>query len=78
MAASVVFAYDFIQWYPSLPLGGLAIAVFLYIFAILEFINYFYIQLSYNLSGIQHLMKIKKWKNSSLNKDFKRMKKLEL
>lgn len=78
MTAIVVFAFDFIEWYPSLPLGGLTITFFIYIFAILEFINYFYIQLSYNVSGIKDLLRSRKLKNSCMNKDFKRIKKLEL
>lgn len=78
MTAIVVFAFDFIKWYPSLPLGGLTITFFIYIFAILEFINYFYIQLSYNVSDIKDLLRSRKLKNSCMNKDFKRIKKLEL
>lgn len=79
MTTIIVFIFDFIKWYPSLPLGGLTITFFIYIFAILEFINYFYIQLSYdNVSDIKKLLKSKKLKNSCMNKDFKRIKKLEL
>jgi hypothetical protein len=79
MTAMVVFAFDFIKWYPFLPLGGLTITFFIYIFAILEFINYFYIQLSYdNVSDIKNLLRSRKLKNSCINKDFKRIKKLEL
>lgn len=71
----VVFAFDFIKWYPSLPLGGLIITFFIYVFAILEFINYFYIQLSYdNVSDIKSLLRSRNLKISSLNKDFKRIK----
>ena len=77
--AIIAFAFDFIKWYPSLPLGGLSIAFFIYIFAILEFINYFYIQLSYdNIFEFKALLKSRKLKNSSMNKDFVRMKKLDL
>lgn len=75
-AAMVAFAIDFIKWYPSLPLGGLLITFFIYGFAILEFINYFYIQLSYdNISDIKKLIRSRKLKISSMNKEFKRMKK---
>ena len=74
ITAIVVFFFDFIKWYPSLPLQGLTIAFFIYIFAILEFINYFYIQLSYdNTSDIKSLIRMRKLKYSSLYKDFKRM-----
>lgn len=77
--AIIAFAFDFIKWYPSLPVGGLSIAFFIYIFAILEFINYFYIQLSYdNIFEFKALLKSRKLKNSSMNKDFVRMKKLDL
>ncbi|MFM9329481.1 general stress protein [Paenibacillus mesotrionivorans] len=72
----VGFAFDFIKWYPALPLGGLTITFFIYGFAILEFINYFYIQLSYdNFSDIKNLFRSRKLKISSMNKDFKRIKK---
>ena len=74
MTAIVVFFFDFIKWYPSLPLDGLTIAFFIYIFAILEFINYFYIQLSYdNISDIKSLIRVRKLKYSCMNKDFKRI-----
>ncbi|RKL66523.1 general stress protein [Salipaludibacillus neizhouensis] len=75
----VVFVFDVIKWYPSLPLGGLTITFFIYIFAGLEFINYFYIQLSYdNVSDVKNLLRSRKLKNSCMNKDFKRILKLEL
>lgn len=74
--AMVAFAIDFIKWYPSLPLGGLLLTFFIYGFAILEFINYYYIQLSYdNVSDIKKLIRSRKLKISSMNKEFKRMKK---
>lgn len=74
----VGFAFDFIKWYPSLPVGGLTITFFIYVFAILEFINYFYFQLSYdNVSDIKNLFRNKKLKISSINKDFRRIKKLD-
>lgn len=78
LIASIAFAFDFNKWYPSYPLGGLSIAFFIYVFAILEFINYFYIQISYdNISEIKNLLKSRKLKISSMNKDFKRMRKLK-
>lgn len=78
MLAIIGFTFDLIKWYPSLPLGGLTITFLIYIFAILEFINYFYLQLSYSFSEIKDLFGSRKLKNSCMNKDFKRMKKLEL
>ncbi|MFK2825327.1 general stress protein [Bacillus sp. B190/17] len=69
----IVFAVDFVKWYPSFPLGGLSIAGFVYIFAVLEYINYFYVQLSYdNISDIKYLLKTKKLKRACISKDFKR------
>jgi hypothetical protein len=70
----IAFVFDFIKWYPLLPIGGLSITLLIYAFAILEFINYFYIQLSYGkISDIRHLLKSRKWKKSCLNKDFRRL-----
>ncbi|MCM3112843.1 general stress protein [Lederbergia lenta] len=70
----ILFVIDIVVNYPDLPIGGLLISVFIFIFAILEFINYFYIQLSYdNLSDIRYLIKTKKFKRSCLSKDFKRI-----
>ncbi|MEK4474371.1 general stress protein [Paenibacillus sp. FSL R7-0048] len=74
MTTIVVFGFDLIKWYPSLPIGGLLISLFIYFFAILEFINYFYIQLSYdNVSDIKKLSKRRKLKKSCINKDLKRL-----
>lgn len=64
---------DFLQWKPEIP-AGFYIALAVYIFSILEYINYFHIQLSYdNPSDIKHLLSTKKLKQASLNKDFKRV-----
>lgn len=69
-----MFVIDLLQWYPSLPIVGLLISGFIYIFAILEYINYFHIQLSYdNLSDIKYLLKSKRLKQACLSKDFERM-----
>ncbi|WP_205414529.1 hypothetical protein, partial [Klebsiella pneumoniae] len=35
----ITFTIDFIIWYPHLPLGGLSFTLFIYIFALLEYIN---------------------------------------
>jgi len=70
----ILFVIDVLVNYPILPISGLLISGFIFIFAIIEFINYFYIQLSYdNLSDIRYLIKAKKFKRSSLSKDFKRV-----
>lgn len=69
-----VFFIDLFIHYPTLPIGGLMLSGFVFIFSILEFINYFYVQLSYdNRSDIRHLIKTKKLKRSSLSRDFKRI-----
>jgi len=74
ITSSIAFIFDCIIWYQSLPKGGLTIAFFIYIFAVLEYVNYFYIQLSYdNISDIKNLLKSKKLKQSCMNKDFKRI-----
>ncbi|WP_141430637.1 general stress protein [Bacillus sp. 03113] len=70
----LLFVIDFYKWYPSLPVKGLSIAGFIYIFSILEYINYFHIQLSYdNLSDIKYLIKPKRLKKACLSKDFQRL-----
>ncbi|MCM3707279.1 MULTISPECIES: general stress protein [Cytobacillus] len=67
------FLADFIIWHPTVP-PGLAIAGFIYVFAILEYINYFHIQLSYdNRSDINSLKQTKRFKQACLSKEFKRM-----
>lgn len=66
-----IFAFDFFKWYQSLPLGSLGIAGFIYIFSVLEYINYFHFQLSYdNLSDIKYLLRSKRLKQSCLSRDF--------
>lgn len=70
----IAFILDLNRWSNELPKGGLYIAMFIYIFSILEYINYFYIQLSYdNRSDIQYLLKHKKLKVASIRRDFKRI-----
>lgn len=70
----VMFVIDYVQFHSSLPIKGLITAAFIYIFAVLEFINYFYIQLSYdNISDIKYLLKTKKLKQSCIRKDFQRI-----
>ncbi|MCU6604139.1 general stress protein [Peribacillus frigoritolerans] len=70
----LAFAIDFSKWYPSLPVLGLSIAGFICIFAVLEYINYFHIQLSYdNISDIKYLLKTKRLKQACISKDFKQL-----
>lgn len=69
-----MFFVDLVRWYPLVPATGLYIAGFVYVFAILEYINYFHIQLSYdNFSDMKYLLKSKKLKKSCLRKDFERL-----
>ncbi|HDX9640108.1 TPA: general stress protein [Bacillus mobilis] len=69
----ITFTIDFVIWYPHLPLGGLSFTLFIYIFALLEYINYYHTQLSYNnISDIKRLIKSKKPKQSCISKDFQR------
>ncbi|MEK3796829.1 general stress protein [Peribacillus sp. FSL H8-0477] len=69
-----IFGMDFLRFSPSLPIGGLTIAAFIYVFALLEYINYFYVQLSYdNLSDITHLLKSRRLKRSSISKEYRRI-----
>jgi hypothetical protein len=74
IVAPFMFVFDFFNWYPSLPVGGLILSGFIYLFAILEYINYFHIQLSYdNLSDMKYLLKSKRLKQACLSKDFERI-----
>ncbi|MGM0777140.1 MAG: general stress protein [Bacillota bacterium] len=71
------FVADCMIWHPAFPLG-LVIAGFIYVFAILEYINYFHIQLSYdNRSDINSLKQTKRFKQACLSKDFKRLEHLK-
>lgn len=78
IVALSMFGVDFLMLYPSLPVAGLALAGFIYVFAILEFINYFHVQLSYdNKADIQNLLRSKRLKPSSIRKDFRRFSKMD-
>ncbi|MEC2055978.1 general stress protein [Peribacillus psychrosaccharolyticus] len=70
----VLFVIDLLRFYPTLPEGGLLIAACIYVFAFLEYINYFYVQLSYdNLSDISYLLKSRRLKQSCISKDYRRL-----
>lgn len=74
MISGVTFIIDLIRWQHLLPTAGFAIALFIYLFAILEYINYFHIQLSYDsISDIKNLLQSRRLKQSSMNKDLKRL-----
>jgi len=77
--AVMAFAVDVWRWHPVYPVNGLKVSGFLFVFAVLEYINYFYLQLSYdNRSDVQYLVRNKKLKRSSMWKDFQRIKKINL
>lgn len=70
----IMFIIDFLIWYPHLPLGGLSFSIFIYVFALCEYMNYYHVQLSYdNISDIKYLIKSKKLKQSCISKDFQRL-----
>lgn len=78
IAPIMMFIIDFIKWYPALPLAGLIFVGCIYIFAILEYINYFHVQLSYdNSSDLKYLLKTKKLKQACISRDFERISKVE-
>ncbi|WMM26293.1 hypothetical protein RBU61_06365 [Tissierella sp. MB52-C2] len=69
-----IFVFDCFKWYSSVPLRSLGTAGFIYIFAVLEYINYFHLQLSYdNLSDVKYLLRTKRLKKSCLSRDFDSM-----
>ncbi|HDR4736064.1 TPA: general stress protein [Bacillus cereus] len=74
IAGFITFTIDFIIWFPHLPLGGLSFTLFIYIFTLLEYINYYHTQLSYdNIPDMKQLIKSKKLKQSCISKDFQRI-----
>ncbi len=76
LALIVLTAYacgiDWMRFRSELP--GTQLALLLYVFAILEYINYFHIQLMYdNRSDVQYLIRNRRLKRSALNKDMQRL-----
>lgn len=67
------FSIDFIRWHLALPFKGFLLTIGIYVFALLEFINYYYIQLSYdNVADIRNLLTNRRLKRACINKDIKR------
>lgn len=65
---------DFYMWRPAIPEGGFSLSIFIYVFAVLEYINYYHIQLSYdNRSDVQYLLKTKRLKEAAIRKDLRRL-----
>lgn len=70
------FIIDIARFADDLPKTGIGIAFCIYAFTILEFINYYYVQLSYDrMSEILRQLKRRQLKPSSLRKDMQRLKK---
>jgi len=68
------FGLDWIRFQSDFPVYGLRITLFLYVFSILEYINYFHIQLMYdNRSDVQYLIQNRRLKRSALYKDMQRL-----
>ncbi|WLD93810.1 general stress protein [Alkalihalobacillus sp. AL-G] len=58
----------------EIPTMGFLLAMFIYLFSIAEYINYFYLQLSYGYSSdFKNLIKTRKLKTAILRKDFNRL-----
>ncbi|MGL6101949.1 MAG: general stress protein, partial [Exiguobacterium acetylicum] len=71
------FGIDWMRFRSELPVSGTQLALLLYVFAILEYINYFHIQLMYdNRSDVQYLIQNRRLKRSALNKDMQRLRKV--
>jgi uncharacterized membrane protein len=74
-AGIMVLGIDIVRWNldSALSSTGLFVAIGIYVFALLEFINYFYIQLSYdNLADIRNVLTNRRLKRSCINKEIKR------
>lgn len=53
-----------------MTLVKISLASFIFIFGVAEYINYYYVQLSYNnLDNLVSLIKLKNLKKSALNKE---------
>ena len=73
-AYPIIMVYTFHSNNTTLLLRGETfLGVFIYLFAILEYINYFFIRLSYSkYKDILNLLKFKNLKQSSINKELKK------
>ncbi|MED1916805.1 hypothetical protein P4V64_15925 [Bacillus thuringiensis] len=72
--APVLFMIDMWRWQAALPVAGLTIVGGIYALGVLEYINYFHLQLSYdNRSDMKYLMKTKRLKQACISKDFQRL-----
>ncbi|QXE02034.1 general stress protein [Terribacillus sp. DMT04] len=68
------FIYDYFSWNPNWPNGGLLVSVFIFVFAVLEYINYFHTQLSYdNAADLRYLFQRKVLKPACIKRDINRL-----
>ncbi|MFP7495194.1 general stress protein [Terribacillus saccharophilus] len=68
------FIFDFVRLQSPLPSGGIWIAACIYLFTILEYINYFHTQLSYdNKADLLYLKQHKALKQASMKRDINRL-----
>lgn len=76
-AYPIIIVYTFHSNNTLLLRGETFLGVFIYVFAILEYINYFYIRLSFSkYKDILNLLKFKNLKQSSINKELKKWRQL--
>lgn len=71
----LAFGIDLVRWNldSAFPTVGLLLTLGIYVFAFLEFINYFYIQLSYDsMADLKYLIRNRRLKCSFINKEIKR------
>ncbi|UED75790.1 general stress protein [Brevibacillus sp. DP1.3A] len=72
--APVLFMIDVWRWQSTMPVAGLTIVGGIYALGVLEYINYFHVQLSYdNRSDLKYLIKTKRLKQACIRKDFQRL-----
>lgn len=71
----IVVAMLFIVEFGHVSTATYVVSACIYVFALLEYINYFHVQLSYdNVADIRYLWKHRTLKVASLQRDFKRLK----
>ncbi|MFP7486289.1 general stress protein [Priestia filamentosa] len=75
LISPLIFAIDFFIWSPKWLFQEVwyGVVVFIFLFALLEYINYFFVQLSYdNISDLRTLIKARKLKQACMRKDMER------
>lgn len=70
----IMFIFDMSKSGYESPVSGVFVALFFYTFAIVEHINYYHVQLSYdNREDLSYLLRHKKLKRSILNKELMKL-----